>query len=287
MKVLITNLYLDGFGGTEAWCYAVAMELKRRGHRVDVYTPLCGKIFNEFAKNGVCLSYGGDYDLILDNHSLVDFTKFHGKCIHTVHGITGYEQPLKNVVNVAVSKKISDKYNIDIVIPNGIDTNRFKCKTPLHNDIKKILSLCKSDTANDVLKTICTDLGVGFESMYGKEVFNIEDKINESDLVVGVGRSLLDAMSCGRPVVSFDDRYYFKTRFLGHGYITPDKYKYYEQDSFTANSIGKTLNKLELAKEIFEKYNPKDGEINRYHIVKNLSIETTVNKYLDIYSNMK
>ena len=44
--------------------------------------------------------------------------------------------------------------------------------------------------------------------MYGKEVFNIEDKINEADLVVGIGRSLLDAMSCGRPVVSFDDRIY-------------------------------------------------------------------------------
>ena len=91
MKILITNLWLDQYCGTESWCFAVAMELKRRGHRVDVYTPFCGKIFKEFAKHGIALSSGGDYDLILDNHSKTDFTKFTGPVIHTCHGIVKEE----------------------------------------------------------------------------------------------------------------------------------------------------------------------------------------------------
>lgn len=280
MNILVTSLWFDGFGGSEAWCYSVITELIRRGHTVTVYAPMLGKMYKELEKLGVTTSSTGTYDLILDNHS--PSYNAHGKTIiHTCHGIIDdLDRPLCNAINVAVSKKIGDYYGISTIIPNGIDTNRFYCARPVHENIKKILSLCKSDTANDVLYTICKLVGVEFESMYGKEVFNIENKINEADLVVGVGRSLLDAMACGRPVVSFDDRFYFKTRMMGHGYITPDKYKYQEIDNFTGSSIEKTFNKLELAKEIFEKFNYKDGETHRQYILNNLSIEKTVDSYL-------
>lgn len=284
LKILITNLFLDGYGGTESWCYAIATELKRRGHEVFVYTPLCGKLYEEFKKENILFTNSGNFDLILDNHQQSNLIKCTGFKIHTCHGITYHERFMPNVLNVAVSKKVAEKYNLNIIIPNGIDTNRFYCKNPVHSEIKKVLSLCKSDTANDVLKQICHDADVKFESMYGKEVFNIEDKINEADLVVGIGRSLLDAMSCGRPVVSFDDRIYYQTRMMGHGYLTSEKFKYQEIDNLTGNSLKKSFNKLELAKEIFEKYNPKDGEINRQYILDNLSVEKTVNKYLEVYT---
>jgi len=287
MKVLITNLWLDGYGGSESWCYAVASELLKRGYIVDVYTPMCGRIYKEFEKLGVKFSDGGVYDLILENHCVLNKDKFIGPVIHTCHGIIKEEGPMTGVTNVAVSKKAAERWNLDTIIQNGIDVNRFTCKTSLHTNIKKVLSLCKSDTANGILRKICSDIGVEFECMYGKEVFNVEDKINEADIVVGVGRSLLDAMACGRPVVSFDDRFYYKTRMLGYGYITPDKYKYYDLDSFTASYTGKTLNKLELAKEIFEKYDPKDGEVNRQYIIDNLSIKKTVDEYLALYEKIK
>ena len=131
-------------------------------------------------------------------------------------------------------------------------------------------------------------MNIEFESLFGKEVFNVEDKINEADLVIGVGRSLLDAMACGRPVISFDDRNYYKIRNMGHGYITADKFKYQQIDNFTGSSINKSINsKFELAKEIFEKYNPDDGEVNRQYILDNLSIEKTVDKYLELYNKIK
>jgi len=286
MRILITNLWLDGFAGTESWCYAMASELIKRGHTVDVYTPMPGIFFKEFEKIGIKLVSEGEYDLILDNHNQTNLNKFKGVVIHTCHGVINEERPMKDAFNVAVSKKSSEKWNCPIIIPNGIDTNRFCCKKPLNRYIEKILSLCKSDTANAVLNQICHDVGVEFESMYGREVFNIEDKINEADLIVGVGRSLLDAMSCGRPVVSFDDRYYYETRMMGHGYLTPDKFKYQEIDNLTGNSLKKTFNKLELAKELFEKYDYKDGEINRQYILDNLSVEKTVDLYLEIYKTL-
>lgn len=282
MKILITNLWLDGFAGTESWCYAMANELIKRGHTVDVYTPMTGKIFKEFQKLGIKLAFAGKYDLILDNHNKTNLNKFKGVVIHTCHGIIKEERPMKGAINVAVSKKSAEKWNCPIIIPNGIDTNRFNIKTMPNKNLTKILSLCKSDTANLMLKTICKDLELELKCMYGKEKFNIEDEINQADMVVGVGRSLLDAMACGRPVLSYDDRVYYPSKNLGYGYITPDKFKYYDVDSFTGISLNKSLNKLDIAKEIV-KYNAADGEVNRKYILDNFSIEKTVDSYLKLY----
>lgn len=283
MKILITNLYIDSFRGSENWCYAMASELIRRGHQVDIYSPRLGKFFNEFEKIGCKFSKEGNYDLILENHNVLNRNKFKGFIIHTCHGIVKEEKPMSGVLNVAVANSAAKHWGIDIVIPNGIDCIRMKSNNNLNQNIKKVLSLCMSDTANDVLKTICSDMEVEFESLYGKFVFNVEDKINSADIVVGVGRSLLDAMACGRPVVSFDDRNYYKTRMLGYGYITPDKFDKYLKDSWTGNAEQKTLSKLDLAKEIFVKYNPLDGEVNRKFVLENYSIDKTVDLYLAIY----
>lgn len=286
MKILITNLWLKDFCGSENWCYAVASELLRRGYDVYAYTPLYGKFFEEFEKIGVKKAFSGKFDLILENHNVLDITKFSGFIIHTCHGIVDAERPMKNVINVAVSEASAKQWNIKNIIANGIDTERFCIKKNPNKKLYKILSLCKSNSANNILKHICNDVGYELETTYGNSVFRIEDKINNADLVIGVGRSLLDAMACGRPVISFDDRPYYKTRMLGYGYITPDKYDKYIKDSFTGNAEQKTLNKLELLKEI-SKYNPNDGELNRKFILENYSISKTVNAYLNIYKELK
>lgn len=285
MRILLTNAWMVGYGGTESWIVNMAKRLIDLGHIVSLYTPIPGKVLDHVKKLGVTIVSSGEFDLILDNHQAVKRGFFSGFVIHTCHGIIPVESPMCGVTNVAVSKKVADNWKIDSIIPNGIDTIRFSSKKPVNEKINMLLSLCKSDSANRILAEICTSHKIKFRSMYGHEVFNIEDKINEADLVVGVGRSLLDAMACGRPVVSFDDRNYYSTRMMGHGYITPDKFKFQQIDNFTASSIGTSLSKADLEREIFEKYNPKDGEVNRQFIIENLSIEKAVDRYLEIYNS--
>lgn len=285
MRILITNLYLNDFCGSECWCYSIASELIRRGYGVYAYTPNKGEFFKEFEKLGVKFADSGRFDLILDNHKIVKTQKFVGPIIHTCHGIIDDESPLSGAINVAVSETVKNKWNTDFLITNGIDCERFKPTVKPDLEINKILSLCKSDPADDLIDSICKSAGIEFERTFGKTVFRIEDKINSADLVIGVGRSLLDAMACGRPVVSFDDRFYFKTRMLGYGYITPDKFDKYQKDSFTGNAEQCTLDKLQLAQEIF-KYNPDDGIVNRQHILENYNIKDRVDQYLSIYNQM-
>lgn len=285
MRILITNLYLNDFCGSECWCYSIASELIRRGYEVFAYTPNRGKFFEEFEKLGVKFANSGTFDLILDNHKIVKTQKFVGPIIHTCHGIIDAESPLSGAINVAVSEASRDKWKTDFLITNGIDCERFKPIVKPSLEINKILSLCKSNTADDVIGSICESAGIEFERTFCKTVFRIEDKINSADLVIGVGRSLLDAMACGRPVVSFDDRPYYETRMLGYGYITPEKFDKYQKDSFTGNAEQCTLDKLQLAQEIF-KYNPDDGIVNRKHILENYNIKDRVDQYLSIYNQM-
>lgn len=292
MNILLTNLYITTFGGTENWCYSMAKELIKQGHKVELYTPTINNFFKKFEELGVTFSNGGNYDLILDNHCMVNKIQTKGKIIHTCHGIIDAEKPLPNAdLNVAVTEKVKKTWNLKYVIPNGIDLDRFKIINKPNDKLKKIISLCKSDTANDVLKQICNELNLDLEIMFGKEVFNIENKINEADLVVGIGRSILDGMACGRPVVSFDDRFYFKTRMCGNGYITPDVFYSYTNDDFAEQNkllpdyTLKTFTKEELKTEIL-KYKSEDGIINRKFIIDNYSIQNTVKMYLELYKNL-
>lgn len=277
MNILLTNLQLSPFRGTENWCYSVGSELIKQGHNVSIFSPSPRSGVPFYEQAGIPYVTHGTFDLILDNHS-VTCPGFNGKIIHTCHGTIPAERPMKNVYNVAVSNIVANHWNIDKIIPNGIDCGRFKCIRPVNDKIETVLSLCSSDQADIILSKICKKFGYRLITTYHNEVFDVERLINESDIVVGVGRSLLDAMACCRPVISFDCRTY-----IGHphglGYIK-------EVPVLDNNLVGRdrTMTEQELMNE-FLKYDPLDGVKNRYFVLNNRNIIDTVKQYLEVYND--
>lgn len=282
MRILLANIWLISTGGTECWCKAMADEFSRRGHEVALYTPNSGDFF---VKMGYRMARPGEnFDLILDNHG-VSVGKFGGVTIHTCHGIIDVEGPLPGFKNVAVSRRVAKRWGLRDVILNGIDTGRFKPVTGPSRAIRTVLSLCKTNSADAMLREACDIAGVNLRTTYGSEAFDVERLINGADLVVGVGRSLLDAMACGRPVLSFDDRSYYQVRFHGCGYIRRDDFHFSADDNFTGVSTGRSWDAESLAAE-FGKYNPADGERNRRWILKNHSVSAAVDKYMRLWAEM-
>lgn len=278
MKILITNLQLYPFRGSENWCMAVGTELVKRGHDVYIYSPMPREGIPFFEVKGIKFVTEGDFDLILENHNVLP-NKCKGKVIiHTCHGTIKEERPMYNAINVAVSEKAAKQWGLSTVIKNGIDTERMK---PLHQpnkEIKSVLSLCSSLKADNILSEICNELGYRLTTTVGHEVPDVEHLINNADLVFGVGRSLYDSMSCGRPVISFDCRCYIHDMH-GCGYVVPEML-----DTNKDNMTGRdnTWTKEQLIEEI-KKYNPEDGIRNREYIINNLNIKDTVDKYMAIY----
>lgn len=280
MNILLTNLQLYPFRGTENWCYAVGQELIRRGHSVSIFSPTPREGIPFFEQAGIKYTTSGEFDLILDNHSVV-YPALKGTIIHTCHGTVPAERPLPNVTNVAVSSRAADAWGLTTIVPNGIDCERFKPTTTPNKEIKNVLSLCSSDEADNMLSSICKELGLNLTTTHNKEVFNVEELINKSDLVFGVGRSLLDAMACGRPVISYDCRFYLKPNH-GLGYITPE---IVERNNDNLTGKLNTLTRDIIINEIL-KYNPSDGLRNREYIIKNRNIKQTVDRYLEIYNDI-
>ena len=84
-------------------------------------------------------------------------------------------------------------------------------------------------------------------------------------------------MSCARPVISFDSRPYIHPNH-GLGYLTPEIL-----DSDLTNLTG-PMNTWTVETLMVEtdKYNPKDGLLNRNWVIKNRNIKNTVDRLLEI-----
>ena len=289
MRILVGNSTLDRTGGTQNYTYALAMELKRQGHAVEYFTFAPGLVSTKLEQQGIPFMQHDKYDLILANHIPVCHRlKGLGYIIQTIHGPNvDIEQPSVTAnAYVAISQEIQDSLKAkgydSTVIENGIDCERFKSTNPLNKKIKYVLSLCQSKEANDFIHSCCKEIGIKLITCNKNtdNVWEIEKLINKADLVIGIGRSLYDAMACGRCVLSFDIRPYLG-KALGDGYLNSHNIEQSVYYNCSGRGTGREFTKEMLIEEI-QKYNYVDGEYNRAYALKNLNIKTSINKYIQI-----
>ncbi|MBR5396104.1 MAG: glycosyltransferase family 4 protein [Bacteroidaceae bacterium] len=291
MKILLGTHYLAKTGGTESYTYALAMELKRLGHEVEYFAIVRGRTSSLLEEKGVPFMSADHYDLILANHNtVVEKLWSYGYIVQTCHGnIAQLEQPSPYAdAYVSVSEEVRNYllkkgFCSKVVISNGIDCNRFYPKTPVSQTLKTVLSLCQSDIANDFIRRCCEQVGIKFlqSNKFIDNVWSIEELINQSDLVIGLGRSAYDAMACGRCVLVYDYREYMG-EFLGDGMLTPESIG----KSMTCNCSGRA-NRIKYDEQAFiteiRKYSPELGVWGREYALEHLNIEVSARKYLDIY----
>ena len=293
MKILLGTHYLAKTGGTENYTYALAMELLRLGHDVEHFAIVHGRVSALLEEKGVPFMSKTSYDLILSNHNtVVEMLWPYGYVIQTCHGtIPELEQPSPYAdAYVGVSEEIKRHLQglgyESIVIPNGIDCKRFYPKKPVSPTLTTVLSLCHSDIANNFIRKCCKQAGIKFlqSNKFTDNVWAIEDLINQSDLVVGLGRSAYDAMACGRAVLVYDFREHYMNEFLGEGMLTPLNI----EKSMSCNCTGKA-SRLKYDDQSFimemQKYSPDLAVWSREYALENLNIEKAVVRYLDFFGN--
>lgn len=277
MRILLTNLQLWPIRGSESWNYAVGTELVRRGHDVYIYSPMPREGIPYFAQAGIKYVTSGEFDLVIENHRVITPNFRFRKLVHICHGVIPEERPMEGFTNIAVNERVRRHWGLTHVINQGIDTERFRATRNANNEVRNVLSLCSSKEADAVLKQICAERHWSFWPTAGQEHPEVEKLINWADLVFGVGRSCLDAMSCARPVVSFDSRPYIHPNH-GLGYLTPE---ILDADLTNLTGPANTWTVEALNKEI-DKYNAADGIVNREWVIRNRNIKDVVDKLLFI-----
>lgn len=248
-----------------------------------------------------------DYDVIISNHNeVVSYlrSRFPRKpIISTIHGIMhtmkdrsgkelkAPEHPaLEAGVNqfVAVSEEVQEKlraeYNIDsTIIRNFFDLKKFNVKRPITADKPKqfLVNTNYADARDpeiELIRQVVKHYGAKLSAV-GQNFAQTDDltrAIEDADVVVGMGRSVLEGVCAGRLGIVHG-------RWGTGGIICEENLDVLRRCNFSGrNSEGRMMTKEEMIAEIDKHYNARTIAWGRDYIVKNHNAVTAAEAYVAI-----
>lgn len=230
LKVLITNLKLEGWTGTELFVRDVAQGLLAAGHQPVIYSPRLGRLAAEIRKETVPvvddLSQVASAPQIIHgqhaNETLTALLHFPNTpalyFCHDWYFDEDYPPRFPRILRyVAVDDACYDKLVCECGVPEEraqvvsqfVDVERFAPRTPLPASPRRAAILCNHTKENDHLRAAreaCARRGVTLH-VYGAGVRNTceqpEKLLRDYDVVFAKGRAALEAAAVGAAVVVY------------------------------------------------------------------------------------
>jgi len=313
-KILITNVSLKYYGGTERYVYDLAKVLKDNGSEVFVYSQHHGDVSERLKYLGVNIVPDiGGLRYVIQNHSLDIIHCHHRSCLKDIlsvsqdlkvqnkilyvsHGVLeDIETPESNTYPyidklVGVSKEVRSNlqnlsnYKKEIpIIHNGIDIYKFKKIRRNFLNPRNLIVLnnhvrsSEGKIEKNVFEHFAEKLNLNLTiiGLGGKYTWDVHHILNEADVVIGVGRSVYEGLAMGKNVIVANPN-----RMDG---IVSSKniFKKY----LNKNCSGRTNNKnitIETLENEMEKYN-SNFDLSNY-IQENMSLEIMVKKLVKLYN---
>lgn len=167
-KILVATNHLETVGGSEMYTYDLIKSLHLRSDcDVEYFTFEKGEVSEKIEELGVSFMEEENYDLILANHvPVVEHLYTMGPIVQICHGIApALEQPSAYAdFHVAISEEVnlhlkSKNVSDSTVILNGLDLEQKRIEIPVGRRLRKVLSLCQSESANKIIEEICEEEG--------------------------------------------------------------------------------------------------------------------------------
>jgi hypothetical protein len=230
-RVLITNVWLRGRAGTELYVRDLAVTLLQRGYQPAVFSPLLGEVADEIRAAGIVVTddlatLTDEPDVLHCQHpyeSIAALSRFPGRPgLYVQHGVApGWldETPLhpRLLRHVAVDQLCLDRVLASgvpadraTIIPNGVDTARFRPRDPLPARPRRALVFSNyADEQNYVpaVRAACARTGIELDVVgagVGAPVLRPEELLPGYDLVFAKARAAIEAMAVGCAVVVTD-----------------------------------------------------------------------------------
>lgn len=251
-------------------------------------------------------SAGGEYDVIICNHNQITkdlhaafpqtpiIATIHGPLHKGENGDIWPEHPVTEFkVNqyVGVSEEIQHILKADYgiescIIRNFIDLKRFKKPEKINEKPKKFLINSNyygpQDPITQIIKAVADHyqgelmaVGTNFSQTY-----EVWDVVSNCDVVVGMGRSLLEGMAAGKLAICHG-------RWGTGGVVTPESYEAIRNQNFSGrNSKGQFMSPEEMIAVIDKAYTQENiDEI--YEIVKKEhDVVVNAQQYLELAQSL-
>jgi hypothetical protein len=281
VKVLLATHSLAHAAGSESYLLTTALALQRLGHEVGIFTFEPGEMSELAGNSGLRVATSeeqldGGYDAIIvqdgvTSYALAERFPSVGQLFvaHTTDHSLQYPPQMSGTVGaiVALNDRVATRLEALAHCPElirlrqPIDTRRFVPVSglPSRPASLTVLSNYLQGERLEIVRRAAHDLGMSIAvvgaSEGGRPTLSPEEYLHRSDIVLGCGRSALEAMACGRAVYVF-----------GHigadGWVTPETYEALEQDGFAGRGSRRVTDADELRTEL-EGYGAAMGLANQ------------------------
>jgi hypothetical protein len=279
MDIVVAAMALDRPGGVQSYVLAIAPHLERLGHEVTLYAPDTGPIADLARERGLRVSAGehelpAGCDAVLSNDapSAYDMAERYphavrGLIVHSadldVHLPPRHEAVVSFAValNGVVERRLAATADATPVtrLRQPIDIAHFYPATPPRERAGHVLLLGNrlEGPARETLGRICERAGLTWRQAGSTGVIALDPlpAILDADIVVGQGRSALDAMACGRAAWIFGPA-------AGDGWVTSETYERFEDDGFRGRATPAVV-EAESFERALVQYAPRMGRVNR------------------------
>lgn len=295
MKILFTNIWLDNYAGTELYVRDLAIALHRRGHHVEVYSPLLGKVAGEIAEEGIHVCNHTEnlmekpdiihgHHFVQTMHALRQFRNT--PAIYMVHdrSYPGDTPPHSQRVlkYLAVDQICRDKILRHGIHPsktrillNWVDTQRFKKKKTITKKPIRALVFSNYATPDNYYKSVaeaCDKMNIQLDVIgrsFQTNTFTPEELLPEYDIIFAKGKAALESLSSGAALIVCD------FRGLG-GMVLPENYRYFRENNFGMATMTRPHD-VDLIVEEIKKYDPASVKL----VSDRIRGEAAFSKYTD------
>lgn len=297
LRVLITNIWMSGFGGSEAVTRDIALGLLRRGHFPTVYTPELGPSGEELRRRGVPVI--DDLTRILVRPDVIHahhvtcaaeaIARFpYTPCINGLHAwVFGVEAPVVFpqvrrwlAVDEAVRERALHAPGVDPdrvrMLFNAVDLTRHQPRPPLPERPRRAVMFGKAAYLEPVLAAACAAHGVELVKLFGQP--DPERILAEADIVFASARAALEALCTGCAVVVCDTRGFA-------GLVTPDNFSAWRAKNFGVQLLQAPVNVANVGAAIAA-YDPQASASLREMARKDADLETYLDQLLALYAEV-
>lgn len=304
-SVLLATNHLLGWTGSETLLLTLAQGLLENNCRVTIYTRHWDE---DWLDRHFDPRIRVTDDLNAVRHCSFDLAHVqHNSCVVDVRaarptlpiifsslGVLPFlEQPLPFDIGIsrflAISEEVAANFQANgipndkiHIIRNLVDARCFMPSGPIRPKVERILVLSYRMDADrrKLLRLAAKRIGASIRFVGdGHDVLtpeNLAIAINQADLVVSLGRGVVETMLCGRVPLVFDVH-------GGDGLVTPDNLHTIRTCNFSGR-LHRTQYTLEDLVTEIEKYRPQYGDRLRELAVQDFSSERNLPRLLTIYA---
>lgn len=300
MKLLLATNHL-GLGGSESYLLTVAEQLDRLGHEAVIYTPEPGGGVAIARERGLAVvgeaELPGDCDaaLVQDpgvSFQLVDSLPDLPQLFVAHSEIFDLQAPpqLDGTIGLAVAlnDRIAERlrrFAVDVEVvrlSQPIDTERFVARGSLSETPRRALLL--SNTPNDdrvaMLESACADAGLELTRLGGTAGHTTDPRaaLFGAEIVIGYGRSILEAMACGRAAYVYDWN-------GGDGWMTAESYPAIEADGISGRSGRVIIDPARLSEDL-RRYSASMGPVNHDLVIAHHRAGVHAQQLLELFERL-